>query len=728
MHTSPHRCPRPAGLLPRRCYWLLLFFSSFTWLSAQIRFDVFIGYDGTVREGTWFPVTCEVINSGPTFAGYIEVAPGPGAGGQTQRWPIELPTGTLKRIFIPAFANTRYAANWEVRLVDQRGKVREEVMARPQRQIGAETKLVGTLPRTAAGTVPLRSIKRNQPELQPTSARFQPDMLPDHPLLLEGLEAIYLNSERAPTLRQSQANALLAWLHAGGHLIVGVEQISDVTAVPWLRNLLPLELQDIVPLTQHGALADWVYHGTMITNYPPGPANRSAPRPVSALSSHYVSSVFGEIMSDPIFEAAELRIVTGKIRDGQVIVAEGHTPLLVEGTRGLGRITVLLFSPEREPFKSWKELPTFWTRLLGVPMNLYASSDYQQAYGFGLDGLFGAMIDSRQIHKLPIGWLLVLLVVYLIVIGPLDRIWLKKINRPMLTWITFPCYVALFSGLIYFIGYKLRAGESEYNELHLVNLLPKPQGSEWRGRTYASLYSPGNASYPLKSELKFATLRGEYQTSRPGNLSEKDLIEYTGDNFKAEAFVPVWTSQLYLSDWWHSAPAPVTATLKPAADHWQLTVQNSSRDPLASGWLAVEDWIFPVETIAPGQTKTVTLNRSSGQLRQAFITERLNRYENAARDRQYAFGRRDSGRIDDLPEACIVASLLEEASRPNNPYSGQNLIAPPGSGLTPFLARGHALFFAWSPNSAAVPGLNQFKSKRAITNTLWRLPLAIPQP
>ena len=82
-------------------------------------------------------------------------------------------------------------------------------------------------------------------------------------------------------------------------------------------------------------------------------------------------------------------------------------------------------------------------------------------------------MTRRQVHKLPVTWLLLLLLVYLVVIGPLDQYWLKRINRPMLTWITFPCYVVLFSLLIYFIGYKLRAGESEWNELHLVDVLPQ---------------------------------------------------------------------------------------------------------------------------------------------------------------------------------------------------------------------------------------------------------------
>src|SRR4029077_1668903 len=126
----------------------------------------------------------------------------------------------------------------------------------------------------------------------------------------------------------------------------------------------------------------------------------------------------------------------------------------------------------------------------------YYLTSANNAFGGGVsmsaDGIFGAMIDSRQVHKLPASWLLLLLVIYLIVIGPLDQFWLKRIGRPMLTWITFPCYVVLFSLLIYFIGYQLRRGESEWNELNLVDVLQDGERAELRGRTYASVYSPAN--------------------------------------------------------------------------------------------------------------------------------------------------------------------------------------------------------------------------------------------
>lgn len=693
---------------------------------AEVRFDVFLGYDGTVREATWFPITCEIMNSGPAFSGFIEVSPGSYGKGQTQRLPIELPTGTLKRVIIPTFAPSRYQSPWDVRLVDGRGKVREEVLGvRPQKQVGWETKLIGALPRTAAGMVALRTTKRNQPDMQPASARFQTAMFPDNPLVLEGLDAIYLNSETAVALRASQVNALQAWMNAGGHLIVAIEQVNDVTGVPWLRKILPVEPQEIVTVGAHGELGSWLQQELTVTKSPAVP-RRSNRRNQPADETPVVATTenaFGILNADSIFEAADIRVVTGQIRDGRTVVSVADKPLIVTANRGLGRVTTLMFSPEREPFKSWKELPTFWTRMLEVPLTLYTSTDYYPGYGLAADGIFGAMIDSRQVHKLPVGWLLLLLLIYLVVIGPFDRIWLKKINKPMLTWITFPCYVVFFSGLIYFIGYKLRAGDSEYNELHVVDILANGERAELRGRTYASIYSPANTKYPMHSALKYATLRGEFLSSRGGETSEKAALLHTGDNFKAEVFVPVWTSQLYLSDWWQSGSLPLTASLKPMGDGWQLTVENFSGKNIATARLAVGENIYEVGEIPAGGRKTVELQNNKATSLQNFVMGPSSQFYNAAQQRQYAFGRRGSGQIDDLPTASMVASLLGGSSQPRG---GMNFVTPPGLDVSGAVARGSAVLLAWAPDNAVVPPLIQAQTKRAAANTLWRMPISIP--
>mgnify|MGYP007026274227 FL=1 len=106
------------------------------------------------------------------------------------------------------------------------------------------------------------------------------------------------------------------------------------------------------------------------------------------------------------------------------------------------------------------------------------------------------------------------------IIGPVDRIWLKRINKQMLTWLTFPAYVAIFSLLIYFIGYKLRAGQLELNELHVVDVLPGQQ-EVLRGRSYVSIYSPLNDDYRLGGSFEQGGIRSEYGGVGSGSRRER---------------------------------------------------------------------------------------------------------------------------------------------------------------------------------------------------------------
>src|SRR6266852_791938 len=54
----------------------LLLLASATPVRAAVRFDVFLGYDGILPEASWFPVSFEVQNDGPSFTGVVEVSPG----------------------------------------------------------------------------------------------------------------------------------------------------------------------------------------------------------------------------------------------------------------------------------------------------------------------------------------------------------------------------------------------------------------------------------------------------------------------------------------------------------------------------------------------------------------------------------------------------------------------------------------------------------------------------
>src|SRR6478672_5499672 len=136
-------------LLARCALLAAILFVGFFRAQGALQFDVFLGYDGVVPEASWFPLVCEIKNDGAPFKAVVQVSPGYGQG-QTREMPVELPTGTLKRFVIPVFSTTAGYTTWDIRLIDERGKVRAEKMGeRPNRQIRAGTPLLGGIMRNS---------------------------------------------------------------------------------------------------------------------------------------------------------------------------------------------------------------------------------------------------------------------------------------------------------------------------------------------------------------------------------------------------------------------------------------------------------------------------------------------------------------------------------------------------------------------------------------------------
>src|ERR1043166_7739066 len=113
----------------------LILIGSIASVSAAVRFDVFLGYDGILPEASWFPVSFEVQNDGPSFTGVVEISPGQFNQGQSRLMTVALPTQTMKRFVVPVYSSSRFAYSWNARLLDERGKVRAETIGlRPRKQ------------------------------------------------------------------------------------------------------------------------------------------------------------------------------------------------------------------------------------------------------------------------------------------------------------------------------------------------------------------------------------------------------------------------------------------------------------------------------------------------------------------------------------------------------------------------------------------------------------------
>ena len=678
------------------CIWL-----SCNIVNAEVRFDVFMGFSGKARNGEWFPVTVEIENDGPTFSGEIEIKPS-SFNEQSIRYKIELPNNTRKRLSIPVFNNSNY--RWNAKLLND-GKVVSKNDNLRIDSIPWFSKLFAAVSdqQSSGPVLPETRFKNNNANrrFSPVVVNIQADIFPDNPVTLHGLSSLYLNSKRAINFRAEQASAVSIWVRSGGHLILGVDQPSDITGTPWLRELLNTQFGLIQNLEVGPLIRDWL---------------SNAGYPVGAI--------------DEEFNTKFLNATPVRLKDGKTLMSFDGETLIANANRGLGQVTILGFNPEREPIRSWENRAWLWARLADIDSEWFVSEKPPRDYGrMNVDGLYGMMIDSRQVSKLPVIWLILLLITYLVIIGPVDRIWLKRINKQMLTWLTFPIYVIFFSFLIYYIGYRLRAGQLEINELHIVDVLPGDQVA-LRGRSYASIYSPSNKDYLMGGSLALGAFRNESSSFSNGAGNQPLLIGLSPGKLEAKARVPIWTSRLFSSEWVSGSEVNIQASVtKQNNNTYQLEILNGLRKPIVgAAFVALQRIVYDESiNITPGERGLLELKRSDSKVRDVILGFSSN-IRNSIQSRNRAFGNAELSRMDLGLMNIVTGSFpgmlelegIKQFKKDVNQFDSSG-----GMDISEYLERDGSVLFVFVEDQSPISSTGLFESKLRKSHSLYRIPIKL---
>ena len=678
------------------CIWL-----SGNIVNAEVRFDVFMGFSGKARNGEWFPVTVEIENDGPTFNGEIEIKPS-SFNEQSIRYKIELPNNTRKRLSIPVFNNSNY--RWNAKLLND-GKVVSKNDNLRIDSIPWFSKLFAAVSdqQSSGPVLPETRFKNNNANrrFSPVVVNIQADIFPDNPVTLHGLSSLYLNSKRAINFRAEQASAVSIWVRSGGHLILGVDQPSDITGTPWLRELLNTQFGLMQNLEVGPLIRDWL---------------SNAGYPVGAI--------------DEEFNTKFLNATPVRLKDGKTLMSFDGETLIANANRGLGQVTILGFNPEREPIRSWENRAWLWARLADIDSEWFVSEKPPRDYGrMNVDGLYGMMIDSRQVSKLPVIWLILLLITYLVIIGPVDRIWLKRINKQMLTWLTFPIYVIFFSFLIYYIGYRLRAGQLEINELHIVDVLPGDQVA-LRGRSYASIYSPSNKDYLMGGSLALGAFRNESSSFSNGAGNQPLLIGLSPGKLEAKARVPIWTSRLFSSEWVSGSEVNIQASVtKQNNDTYQLEILNGLRKPIVgAAFVALQRIVYDESiNITPGERGLLELKRSDSKVRDV-ISGFSSNIRNSIQSRNRAFGNAELSRMDLGLMNIVTGSFpgmlelegIKQFKKDVNQFDSSG-----GMDISEYLERDGSVLFVFVEDQSPISSTGLFESKLRKSHSLYRIPIKL---
>jgi hypothetical protein len=431
---------------------------------ADLTMQVSIGYDGYCRTDAWCPVYVVLSNDGPDVEGEL-VMPAGASGGASR-------TDTyVKQIVLPARSRKAYflyfpppGSSTSSRLTVKLRAGKEEIASKnlSVRWLDASERLYGVAGSDPAALGFLANVAPVGGKAM--VARVELASLSPEPLAWEGLDVLVLNDVDTTALSGEQQEALETWVAQGGHLIVGGGAGAALTAAG---------VADLLPVTVGGA------------------------RSVSSLQA------LGEHVEAPL-AVGPYAVAETVLRDGEVLIAQDDLILLARRTYGAGQVDFVAFDAGLNPFVNWDDAVRLWEWIVGA-----GASDAQRLVirnGYSALEAVNALPGRGLPSTLHI---LGFLVVYALLIGPVNYVILRKLDRRELAWVTIPMLILGFSACAYVTGFQLRGFDVI---VHRLSVMYVPKGSQiGRVNQLVGVFSPRRAAYDVQLlDAQVRAMPGDY--------------------------------------------------------------------------------------------------------------------------------------------------------------------------------------------------------------------------
>ena len=289
----------------------------------------------------------------------------------------------------------------------------------------------------------------DQGALPPATAILAPEDLPERVEAWGALDRLIWQDVDTARLSPAQVTALRGWLAGGGRLIV-----VGGTAGPASLAGLP---DAILP-----------YRPTATIDAP----------------AETLRSLLGTIPVDAVAVPA----LAGSAGEGRTLATVGDRVIAAERRYGNGAVAIVGIDPTASWIAASKASDALWRSL--VP-GRSSSGDVS-----GTDDSFmvQAVASLPSLALPPIGGLIILLFGYILLIGPINYLVLRRLDRRDWAWLTMPVLIVVFAVGAYAFGSALRGGEVLINEVAVVRGAPDVE--EGLGSVYVGIFSPNRGRLP----------------------------------------------------------------------------------------------------------------------------------------------------------------------------------------------------------------------------------------
>ena len=544
-------------LTHRPAWSSLLLFSFFLFPSlcgAEIFIEPRIGFHGVFQLGRPFPLEIELSNSGRPAEGILEITVW--KGGAT-KGGAPYPLYYRRDVFLSPQSRKTVQLTVDPDFISRPLKI---VFSSPAGTASREIDLRRhfspapvILLVSEGNTIPAVSLSST---LTSRLVALTLAELPPDPRALLGVSHLILYDQSLRDLSRSQLLAFDTWLTAGGRMVILGSLNYSLYQEPTISRFLPVRVTGTKRISFHPAL---------------GQGERASP----------IADVWAQAST---------------LIGGKVLAEAQGMPVLVETSRGKGRITYLSLDVGRPPLSQWDGLPRFLQNLLAP-----AGGEELAPRTRWDDSVFSQLILSPSFIStyLPTGSLFVAIVGYLIGIGLFSWLWQRQAFTRRALVAAFLFFVVLSTGG----GYLLfsRGGNIPDGVLLSSSVMESSADGYVEVQSNLAMFSTQIRQYGLQMERGWMELVPVAAASR--DRPEPTVVFQDGSGTSR--------FQLPLREWDYRLfrirfvdRFPLRAEFEQQAGKLRMRLNNQSAKDLADCWLVVPGQRYALGDIPRGASWT----------------------------------------------------------------------------------------------------------------------------
>ena len=605
--------------------------------------------DGHARIGSWMAIDVRLKNDGPPISGELRMTGG--AQGRTRFGAVvDLPTQSDKTIRL--FAQPPgFGREFEISLVEGASTI-ATVSASYAIHQGTDM-IVGIVAERPGNVIGDLDLLPNMANVRPLTVGLGIADLPTRVEAWGALDRLIWQDTDSAQLNTDQLTALRGWVAGGGRLVIvgGTSGPASLAAFP--DTLLP-------------------YRPTTTTDV--------------------AASSLGALLGEVPVDATDLPALSGELIEGRALVSVGGQAVAAERPYGAGAVTIIGFDPTASWLTGTRLAEGLWRRLVptrsGGAAMVADDSQIIQAAG---------QLPSLALP--PVGGLIALLGAYILLIGPINYLVLRHLDKREWAWVTMPALIVAFAVVAYGAGSFLRGSDIIVNEAAIVR--GAPGTTDGLTQSYIGVFSPTRGSYQLRvpgGALLSSPVTGEFLGD--GTVSALDVIQ--GDPSRVRDLAVGFGSLRTIRAESAVTVPLVQADLRLKEGRLQGTVTNESDETLLAPAVVLGGTVAKLADLAPGASATVDVALQPVQMGQQLSDKIVGpiffgdpRQQGEGSARQYA-------------RHTIIDQLTFD---PNWGFTGQ-------------LPADGAVVLAWSDKELLPVEIEGLTARRT-GNVLWFLPTSI---